>query len=147
MRDADASTALPGGGRGNRRFRAIVVAAVPEAAALDADGWRAVEAIISRALALRPSAVRRQLGLFLRGLDLVSLVRYGRPLSSLSVGQRTALLESLATSRVLALRRGVWGVRTLAFMGYYARPEAAREIGYRASRMGWETRRATVAGR
>jgi hypothetical protein len=53
MRDADAGTALPGGGRGNRRFRAIVVAAVPEAAALDADGWRAVEAIVSRALGHR----------------------------------------------------------------------------------------------
>jgi hypothetical protein len=147
MRDADASTALPGGGRGNRRFRAIVVTAVPEAAALDGNGWHAVEAIIARALAMRPSGVRRQLGLFVRALDLLSLVRYGRPLSSISLGQRTALLEWLARSRVLALRRGVWGVRTLAFMGYYARPEASLEIGYRASPLGWETRRTAAAGR
>ena len=47
---------------------------------------------------------------------------------------------------ILALRRGVWGVRTLAFMGYYARPEAAREIGYRAAAAGWAARCASSGG-
>jgi hypothetical protein len=129
---------LPGGDR----FRAVMAAVVPESVALSDDEWTDVATIIARAIAARPASVRRQLGLFLRALDLVALVRYGRGLRSLSVAKRTALLESLARSRVLALRRGVWGVRTLAFMGYYARPAAARAIGYGASAAGWDGIRA-----
>lgn len=132
MRDV-AATALPGGDR----FRAVMNTVVPEAVALNDDEWRNAASIIARAIAARPAGVRRQLGVFLRALDLVAVVRYGRGLRALSAAQRTALLESLSRSRVLALRRGVWGVRTLAFMGYYARPEAARAIGYRASAAGW----------
>jgi len=130
------ATALPGGDR----FRVIMGTVVPEAAVLGDDEWRSAAAIIARALASRPAGVRRQLAAFLRALDVVAFIRYGRGLRAASVEQRTALLESLARSRLLALRRGVWGVRTLAFMGYYARPEAAREIGYRASAEGWAAR-------
>jgi hypothetical protein len=114
-----------------------MAAVVPESIGLTDDEWTDAAAIIARAIAARPAGVRRQLSLFLRVLDLVALVRYGRGLRSLSVAKRAALLESLARSRVLALRRGVWGVRTLAFMGYYARPVAARAIGYGASAAGW----------
>ena len=136
------ATALPGGDR----FRAIMAAVVPEAVALSDDEWRHAAAIIGRAIAARPSGVRRQLGVFLHAVDVVAIVRHGRGLRALSPMQRTALLESLSRSRVLALRRGVWGVRTLAFMGYYARPEAARAVGYRASVAGWAARRASSGG-
>jgi len=142
MADVAGTTALPGGDR----FRAIMTAVVPEAAALSDDEWRGASAIIARAIAARPPGVRRQLGIFVRALDVVALVRHGRGVRGLSATQRTALLESLSRSRVLALRRGVWGVRTLAFMGYYARPEAARAVGYRASAAGWAARRAASGG-
>lgn len=134
-------TPLPGGGRENARFRAIVTAVVPEASAFGDHEWRAAEAIIGRAVAARPSSVRRQIGLFVRVLDLVSLVRHLRPFAALAANERTDLLERLGSSPLLPLRRGVWGVRTLAFMGYYARPEAAEAIGYRASIAGWSDRR------
>ena len=137
MTDGGGATTLPGGDR----FRAIMTAVVPEAAALRDDEWRDAATIIGRAIAARPRSVRRQLSLFVRALDLVAFVRHGRGLRALSAAQRTALLESLARSRVLAIRRGVWGVRTLAFMGYYARPAAASAIGYRASAAGWTARR------
>ena len=141
MADGGGATTLPGGDR----FRAIMTAVVPEAAALSDDEWRAAAAIIGRAIAMRPRGVRRQLGVFVRALDVVALVRHGRGLRALSAAERTALLESLSRSRVLAIRRGVWGVRTLAFMGYYARPEAARAVGYRASAAGWTVQREPLA--
>lgn len=140
MGPSGGASALPGGGRGNSRLRAVVVTAVPEAATLTDAGWRDAEAIMARALAARPAGVRRQVGLFLRALDVVSIVRHGRPLTALGPAERTRLLESLSQSRLLLLRRGVWGLRTLAFMGYYARPEAAQAIGYRASAAGWDAR-------
>ena len=140
MTDIGARTPLPGGGRENARFRAILTAVVPEAAAFGDDDWRAAEAIIGGAVAKRPASMRRQIGLFVRALDLVSLVRHLRPFAALSAEERSGLLERLGSSSLLPLRRGVWGVRTLAFMGYYARPEAAEAIGYRASIAGWSDR-------
>lgn len=128
------SSAFPG------PFRSIAITVVPEAARLDEAGWAEVEAIIVRALEARPAAVRRQLGALIRVIGLLALVRYGRRFASLDAARRTALLSRLQDARLLLLRRGVWGLRTLVFMGYYARPAAAAEIGYRADPRGWEAR-------
>jgi len=122
-------------------FRSIAITVVPEAARLHEAGWAEVEAIIGRALEARPPAVRRQLGMLIRVIGLMALLRYGRRFASLDVTRRTALLARLQDARLLLLRRGVWGLRTLIFMGYYARPAAAAEIGYRADPRGWEARR------
>ena len=89
-------------------------------------------------LETRPPGVQRQVVLLVRLLDGLSLLRHGRRLRNLSGGQRWHFLDSLQHSRLLLLRRGVWGLRTLAFMGYYARSEIHPEIGYRASPRGWE---------
>lgn len=133
------------GGMAVRRFRAICIAFVPEAAALDASGWEELERIVARALSARPAAVRRQLALFTRVLDVVALARTGHTLSTLERPRAWALLDALSRSRLLFVRRGIWGLRTLAFMGYYARPSAAAEIGYRASAAGWAARAGSTA--
>ena len=122
-------------------FRALAEAFVPESAALDEGGWAEAEAIVERFLATRPAAVRRQLRLLIRLLDLLPLLRYGRRFRSLDATRRLRVLEGAQNAPMLLLRRGIWGLRTLAFMAYYERPEAAAEIGYRATARGWEARR------
>lgn len=122
-------------------FRAVVETVIPEAAALDEQGWRDVEAIVEASLQTRPARLRRQLGLLLRLIAIVPVARYGRPFARLDAGRRSRVLGRLQDSPVFLLRRGFWGLRTLALMGYYARPSAAREIGYRAVPAGWEARR------
>src|SRR5215471_9860556 len=141
MRLDDAAVRLPGGGRGNARFRALARVCVPEAGTLDERQWREAEGIVAHALAGRPTSVRRQIALFMRVLDGLALVRHGRTFAALPGGQATRLLESLSRSKLLLMRRGVWGVRTLALMGYYARGDAASAIGYRATAAGWSARR------
>jgi hypothetical protein len=131
---------MPGARATDRRFRAICSALVPEADTLDAADWTELETIVARALAARPTKMRRQLAVFMRLLDLVALARTGRTLPNLPAHRRWELLDGLSKSRLLLVRRGVWGLRTLVFMGYYARPRAAREIGYRASAAGWSAR-------
>ncbi len=122
-------------------FRALTQTFVPEAASLGAAEWTAVEAIVEQALAERPAKVRRQIGLLIRVLDTLPVVRWGRRFPALEAAARLRFLEALQRSPVLLLRRGVWGLRTLAFMGYYARPGAGALIGYRADARGWEARR------
>jgi len=122
-------------------FRALTMTFVPEAAPLDEAAWQDVEQIVEDALALRPPKVRRQIGLLVRVIDLLPVAWTGRRFTRLDARRRTRLLERLERAPVLLLRRGVWGLRTLAFMGFYARPEGAAAIGYRADPRGWEARR------
>jgi len=121
-------------------FRAVAVTVVPEAAELDAAGWDELERIVAGAIAARPARLRRQLALLLRCLEWIPLFRYGHRLSRLDPGRRADFLGSLQASRLLLLRRGIWGLRTLVLMGYYGRPAAAAVIGYRADARGWEAR-------
>jgi len=122
-------------------FRAVATCVVPEASRLDAAQWDEVEAIVAGAIAARPPAVQRQLALFLILLEWFPLLRYGRRLSRLDPARRTTFLDRLQRAPMVLLRRGFWGVRTLVLMGYYGRPAAAAEIGYRADARGWEARR------
>jgi hypothetical protein len=121
-------------------FRAVAVTVVPEAAALDAAAWRDVEDIVDRAIALRPARLQRQLGVFVRLIEWLPLVSRGRRFTALDARGRAAFLAGLERSRLLLVRRGFWGLRTLVLMGYYARPAAAGAIGYRAAARGWEAR-------
>src|SRR5881398_1388958 len=101
-----------------RLFAAVVTTVVPEAARLDATGWTDLERIVEQALADRPASLRRGLKVFLRLIDWIAVVRYARRFSALDAARRARV-----------------------FMGYYGRPAAATEIGYRADRRGWEVRR------
>lgn len=126
-------------------FRAVATTVVPEAAQLGERGWADLEALVERAVASRPAKLQRQLRLFLRLLHWMPLVRYGRTLTALDPVRRERVLAGVQDSRVLLLRRGFWGVRTLVLLGYYTRPGAADEIGYRARPEGWEARGALEA--
>lgn len=124
-----------------RTFRAIATTVVPEAAELTQEEWREFFAVINAALARRPAAMRRQLGLFIRILGALAMLHYHRSLSSLGLDQRTAFLHKIENSKLRLFRRGFWGVRTLVLMGYYARPSVSTALGYTAAPRGWELRR------
>jgi hypothetical protein len=121
-------------------FREIATTVVPEAVTLDAAGWTEAEALIEAALVSRPPSVHRQLRLLVRVIDALPLLRYGRRFTALDDDRRALFLGALQDAPLLLLRRGIWGLRTLIMLGYYARPAAAVEIGYRASPKGWEVR-------
>ena len=129
-----------------RTFRAVATTVVPEAASLDQAAWADVERIVETALADRPVRVQRQLALLLRVIEHLPRLRYATAFSALSPLRRHRVLERLQDARVLLLRRGFWGLRTLVLMGYYARDDAARAIGYRAQPGGWEARHGARTG-
>jgi hypothetical protein len=121
-------------------FRSLAMTIVPEAERLGDAEWSELEMLVEQALAARPVSMRRQLGMFVRLLEWLPLARYGRRFTRLDTERRTRLLERVQDSSLLLLRRGFWGLRTLVFLGYYARPGAGAEIGYRADPSGWTAR-------
>jgi hypothetical protein len=126
-------------------LRAVATAVVPEASALDARAWIELETVVSHAMARRSSGQRRQLIVFLRLLQTLPISRFGRPFTALSARQRVTFLESIERSRLLLVRRGVWAVRTLVFMGYYTRDDVAESIGYHRDAAGWVVRGGTLS--
>ena len=121
-------------------LRAIGSVVLPSPDALDPEGWRKAEAIMEQALNPRPTKVKRQLRLFLRLVNLLPLFSMGRTLTTLSLERRVAFLERLQRSSLQPLRRGLWGVRTLIFMGYYNQDSVRENIGYAAHLRGWKGR-------
>ena len=114
---------------------------VPEAEGLDENGWNELERIVEEGLASRPPAVRRQLRALVRLLNVLPLFRFGTTFRNAGPETRTRFLLAVQDAPLLLLRRGVWGLRTLVFMGYYGRDAARDAIGYRAGLGGWEGRR------
>jgi hypothetical protein len=119
-------------------FRAVVVTVVPDAKKLDEPNWLALEELVEDALAIRPPALRGQLQLFLRAIEWLPVVRYGRTFAALGDEQRWRVLRYLQDHPVERIRCGFWGLRTLAFLGYYGRTEGAQAIGYAPDPRGWE---------
>jgi hypothetical protein len=119
-------------------FRAVVEAVAPDARDMDEAAWREAETIVETVLAARPEKLRRQLATFLRVIRWWPLFRYGHRFDALDPRRRVAVLDRFEHSRVLLLRRGFWGLRTLGLMGVYGRRDAAAAIGYRARKEGWE---------
>lgn len=122
----------------DRTFRAVVATIVPQAAELDAGGWHNLEKLVEGMIQERPANLRRQLRLFLRAIEWMPVVRYGRPFTALGAAERTRVLAWLQDHPVTLVRVGFWGLRTMALLGYYGRPDAVQAIGYAASPRGWE---------
>ena len=121
-------------------LRAIGSVVLPSAEALDERGWLQAEAIIEGALAAKPPGIKRQIRLFLRVVNVLPILSKGRTLTMLPMDCREAFLHSLQCSRLMPLRRGIWGIRTLLFMGYYNQDPIRQEIGYGADPRGWAAR-------
>jgi hypothetical protein len=119
-------------------FRAVVSTVVPEAKNLSEPGWSEFETLVETTLQNRPRAMHRQLRLFIRSIQWLPVFRYGRRFTPLSAEQRRQVLCYLQDHRVEMIRCGFWGLRTLALLGYYGRPEGVQSTGYAADPRGWE---------
>jgi hypothetical protein len=124
-----------------RVFRAVVSTVVPEAVNLDEPSWVELERIVEETLSPRPRNLQRQLRLLLRGIQWLPVLGYGRTFTNLDPARRRRFLSTLEDHPVQLIRKGFFGLRTLALLGYYGRPEAARAVGYAADPRGWEALR------
>lgn len=108
----------------------IAARVVPASSGLDDAGRREFLEIVDTALGARPEAMQRQLALFLKILWWAPVMRYGRPFGGLAPRRQDGVLRWFQESPVQKIRQGLWGLKTLVFMGYYGRVAAWEEIGY-----------------
>jgi hypothetical protein len=92
--------------------------------------------IADRALSERPERDRKLLTAFLRAVELLPVVRYGRGFSKLRRDQQQAVLRFLETTRVFAkFRQGFFGLKTFALLGYYGLDRTWQELAYPGPRL------------
>jgi hypothetical protein len=117
-------------------FRAIAGCIVPSDAAspgADADG---AIALADRAISERPAADRKLLSVFLKAVEHLPRLRYGRPFSKLTGEQRASVLSFLESNTVVPkLRAGFFGVKTFALLGYYGSESTFANLNYPGPRL------------
>ncbi len=117
---------------------AVVSTIVPEAAALDEQGWNRLVGLVEGALLGRPEVLKWQLRLYLRGVQWLPVFRYAMPFTALNQANRSRFLTHLENHPVQIIRIGFSGLHALAVIGYYGQPDVARAVGYSASPRGWK---------
>ena len=97
-------------------------------------------------LAQEPVALQRQLRLFVRILWWLPLLTHLRTMGTLTPAQRLRTLNWLQDCGVTKLRLGLWGLRTLLFLGWYGDPAVQAKLGYRPNVAGWDAWNARKRG-
>ena len=121
------------------QFRALATTLLPETRTLDGSAWQRAESIIEAMLDDRPPDVRRKVGRFIRLANVLPILRYGRTFVRLSEPRRSRFIQALEEAPILAVRRGVWGLRTLVSMGYVGQ-DPNRDAGAATLRpQGWSS--------
>ena len=117
-------------------FRAIAACVVPsEPGSPGADSDHAL-ALADQAIAARPEGDRALLTKFLRAVDLLPRMRFGRSFRALDPERRARVLRFLERNRAVPkLRVGFFGVKTYALLGYYGSRETFDELGYPGPRL------------
>lgn len=121
-----------------RQIQPILATFIPATATLSLAEIVPVLARVDERLATEPVALQNQLRLFVRILWWLPLFRSLRTLGGLSPAQRLRFLEWLQDCPVTKLRLGLWGLRTLLFLGWYGDPVVQERLGYRPNVGGWD---------
>lgn len=111
---------------------------VPEMAEMDQAGRERFLEIVEATLMTRSPSIRRQFGVFLNILNLSPIPTRFRSLMRLSPEARDLMLRKFQYSSSKLLRIGLWGLKTLIFMGYYGQEAVKRKIGFTPSLQGNE---------
>jgi hypothetical protein len=114
-----------------RTFRAAGSCIVPDEPGSPGGGSEQVLCVADAMLARRPQADQRKIAAFLRALELLPLVRYGRRFSALRAEQRARVLGFLGSTTISPLLRlGTFGIKTYVLMGYYGSESTWAELSY-----------------
>ncbi len=111
---------------------------VPDSRNLPRDRQDRFFALLDELLATRPAKVVRLIGVFLVFLRWSPLLRFGRRLDHLDPATQVRALKWFEDAPIALIRTGLWGVKTLVFLGYYGQPEITVGLGYTPSRSGNE---------
>jgi len=123
-------------------FMAVARVIVPGTAGLDEEGTARFKSIITWGISDKAEFVRRSFMFFLFFLKWSTLPFFFRTYDRVSLKWQVRILRMLESFPVRLIRTGIWGLKTLVFMGYYGQVDVAERLGYKPSFEGNEVLRA-----
>jgi hypothetical protein len=112
------------------RFEALQRCLVPRSRRFTDAQREASRDLINGVLADKPAAVHFKIALFLFLIDGVALIFGLRRFAGLGSARQRRVMDFFFDSKIALLRKGFWGVNTLAKLGVYGQPSVYGEIGY-----------------
>lgn len=113
-----------------QKFKALVGALIPRSLHFGVAQWNMSFLILEDFLAEQPFFVRIKLALFLKLIDGLSFLKTGKIFFRLSSDKQAGLLCFFFDSSIPLLRKGFWGLNTLAKMAVFGQPSVYGKIGY-----------------
>lgn len=113
------------------RFEALQNELVPLSKSFTPAELEESRRLINLVLADKPLLIHFKIALFLRLIDFVSLITGGHSFKKLRSGTRRHVLDFFFSNPFPLLRKGFWGINTLAKMGLYGQSSVYPKLNYR----------------
>lgn len=113
------------------RFEAIQNCLVPRSARFRPEQKEQSIELINQILSDKPGLIHFKIAVFLRLIDVVSLISGFKSFRHLAPSHQTQVMKFFFDSKIAIFRKGFWGLSTLAKMGVYGQPSVYNEIGYK----------------
>ena len=117
-------------GSREKKFIAIQQCLVPLAKEFNEEQLKQSSETINSLLQNKPVAIRFKIGLFINIINFLSLVLKFKPFSTLDESSKTEILNKFFDSPIGLMRKGFWGINTLAKIGVYTQHSVYPIIGY-----------------
>jgi hypothetical protein len=114
-----------------RRFLEVQRCLVPGAVWLGPEGQKESLRLVLGTLRGQPAGAALGLKVLLFLLEVAAVTRHGRAFNRLNRERQRRLLGWFFDSPIPLLRKGFWGLNTLAKLGYYGQSAIYPKIGYR----------------
>ena len=112
------------------RFDALQKVLVPRAVNFTPEEQLRSRKMIDDLLLEKPAAILFKIKLFLVLIDVISFFFGGKCFRYLNLQKQKQVLHWFFDSKIALLRKGFWGVNTLAKMGVYGQKEFYKDMGY-----------------
>ena len=118
-------------GKRRQRFEAVQQCLVPRSKQFTPARKQRARELVNELLATKSPAVHLKLAALLVAIDLRSFYVGFKTFRNLREEQQRQVMNWFFDSSIALLRKGFWGVNTLAKLGVYGQPSIYAEIGYR----------------
>jgi len=117
-------------GKNKQRFEAIQGCLSPKSRQFTDEQKLTSLKTIDDILSTKEAKIRFQFFTFLRVIDCISLILGFHTFKKLSDQKQKRVMQFFFDSPIGLLRKGFWGLNTLAKMGVYGQESVYKEIGY-----------------
>lgn len=113
-----------------KKFETLQHCLVPRSKNFSVEQQKLSLTLIDRFINEKPILIALKIIIFIYLIDLVSTFKFGKFFSYLTNEQKNKLLNSFFDSPIPLMRKGFWGINTLAKLGVYTQQSIYPDIHY-----------------